>query len=101
MDKSKTFTDRRKIVRMGRFFRESIRDEFVTSCFHAGLSKGGTKMSLENHLQELSARHKKLDNALQEESKRPSSDSLKMSRMKREKLKLKEEIQSLQGDLNS
>ncbi|WP_367119612.1 YdcH family protein [Ponticaulis sp.] len=58
-------------------------------------------MSLENHLQELSARHKKIDDALQEESKRPSSDSLKMSRMKREKLKLKEEIQSLRGDLNS
>ena len=58
-------------------------------------------MSLENHLQELSARHKKIDDALQEEAKRPSSDSLKMSRMKREKLKLKEEIQSLQGDLHS
>ncbi|MAI91158.1 DUF465 domain-containing protein [Ponticaulis sp.] len=55
-------------------------------------------MSLENHLQELSARHKKIDDALKEELKRPSSDTLKMTRMKREKLKLKEEIQSLQGE---
>ncbi|MAT35146.1 MAG: DUF465 domain-containing protein [Ponticaulis sp.] len=55
-------------------------------------------MSLENHLQELSARHQKLDEALQEEQKRPSSDTLKMTRMKREKLRLKEEIKSLRGD---
>ena len=46
-------------------------------------------MSLENHLQELSARHKKIDDALKEELKRPSSDTLKMTRMKREKLKLR------------
>lgn len=56
-------------------------------------------MSLENHLQELSARHKKLDDALQEELKRPSGDTLKMTKMKREKLKLKEEIQSLRSDV--
>lgn len=52
-------------------------------------------MSLENHLQELTSRHRKLDEVLQEEQRRPSSDSLKVSRIKREKLKLKEEIASL------
>jgi hypothetical protein len=52
-------------------------------------------MSLENHLQELNSRHRKLDEVLQEEQKRPATDSLKLSRIKREKLKLKEEIQSL------
>ena len=56
-------------------------------------------MSLENHLQELSYRHRRIDNELKEELKRPASDSLKLTRMKREKLKLKEEITSLQGDL--
>ena len=52
-------------------------------------------MSLENHLQELSARHKRIDEALQEEQKRPSSDALQMSRMKREKLKLKENVDKI------
>ena len=52
-------------------------------------------MSLDNHLQELTSRHRKLDQVLQEEQKRPSTDSLKVVRLKREKLKLKEEILSL------
>ena len=54
-------------------------------------------MSLENHLQELTTRHRKLDEVLKQEQKRPSSDTLKMTRLKREKLKLKEEIQSLRS----
>ena len=53
-------------------------------------------MSLENHLQELTTRHRKLDEVLQEEQRRPSADTLKLTRIKREKLKLKEEIKSLQ-----
>lgn len=57
-------------------------------------------MSMENHLQELSARHKRLDAALQEELKRPSGDNLAMTRMKREKLKLKEEINSLRTGIS-
>ena len=72
----------------------------MTSWFHVEPTvKRSDAMSLENHLQELSARHKKIDEALQEEQRRPSSDTIKMSRMKREKLKLKEEIQSLKDNL--
>lgn len=52
-------------------------------------------MSLDNHLRELNARHRKIDETLQEEQRRPSADSLTLTRLKREKLKLKEEIQSL------
>lgn len=54
-------------------------------------------MSLENHLKELSNRHQKLDEALHEEQKRPSIDTLKITGLKREKLKLKEEIQALKN----
>jgi hypothetical protein len=57
-------------------------------------------MSLQSHLQALSARHKSLDEALQEELKRPSGDALAMTRMKREKLKLKEEINSLKTEVS-
>lgn len=56
-------------------------------------------MSLSNHLQELSARHKRIDAELQEEQRRPSADTLQLTRMKREKLKLKEEIQTLKSNL--
>lgn len=56
-------------------------------------------MSLSNHLQELSARHKRIDDELQEEQRRPSADTLQLTRMKREKLKLKEEIQTLKSNL--
>jgi Uncharacterized small protein len=52
-------------------------------------------MSLDNHLRELNSRHRKLDEVLQEEQRRPSADSLTLTKLKREKLKLKEEIQSL------
>ena len=52
-------------------------------------------MSLENHLRELTSRHRKIDEVLQEEQRRPSTDSLKLTKLKREKLKLKEEIQAL------
>ncbi len=55
-------------------------------------------MSIENHLRELTSRHRKIDEVLQEEQRRPSSDSLRMTKLKREKLKLKEEIQSLESE---
>ncbi|MFC6197918.1 DUF465 domain-containing protein [Ponticaulis profundi] len=54
-------------------------------------------MSLDNHLQQLASRHRKLDEVLQEEMKRPSADTITLSKLKREKLKLKEEIQSLRS----
>ncbi len=56
-------------------------------------------MSLENHLQELTSRHRKIDEVLQEEQRRPAADTLRLSKLKREKLKLKEEIRSLQTGL--
>lgn len=53
-------------------------------------------MSIEARIHELSSRHSKLDDALHDEQKRPGPDALHMTRLKREKLKLKEEIKTLQ-----
>jgi uncharacterized protein len=44
------------------------------------------------HLEMLQARHRELDTRIQEEERRPSPDSDKVAALKREKLKLKEEI---------
>ncbi|MEO1563753.1 MAG: DUF465 domain-containing protein [Pseudomonadota bacterium] len=54
-------------------------------------------MSIEGRLSELQRKHKALEDALAEAEKHPSSDGAKISEMKREKLKIKEEITKLQG----
>lgn len=53
-------------------------------------------MSLAAHLAELSEKHKLLERRIEEELARPGSDDLEITRMKREKLRLKEEIAKLQ-----
>jgi hypothetical protein len=54
-------------------------------------------MSLAAHLAELSEKHRLLERRIEEELARPGSDDLEITRMKREKLKLKEEIVKLQS----
>lgn len=54
-------------------------------------------MSLAAHLAELSEKHKLLERRIEEELARPGSDDLEITRLKREKLKLKEEIVKLQS----
>jgi hypothetical protein len=54
-------------------------------------------MSLAAHLAELSEKHKLLERRIEEELARPGSSDLEITRMKREKLKLKEEIVRLQS----
>jgi hypothetical protein len=54
-------------------------------------------MSLAAHLAELSEKHKHLERRIEEELARPGSSDLEITRMKREKLKLKEQIVRLQS----
>ena len=54
-------------------------------------------MSLAAHLAELSEKHKVLERRIEEELARPGSSDLEITRMKREKLKLKEQIVRLQS----
>ena len=53
-------------------------------------------MALSAHLAELSERHKVLEKKLEEAMSHPSVDTLELSQLKREKLKLKDEITRLQ-----
>lgn len=52
-------------------------------------------MSLSSHLQELRKKHQNLSDKVEAEQRSPGSDDLDISLLKKEKLKLKEEITRL------
>ncbi|MGE3142472.1 MAG: YdcH family protein [Hyphomonadaceae bacterium] len=52
-------------------------------------------MALESRIRELDARHRDLDQAIMMEARRPAMDAIRLTEMKRQKLKIKEEIESL------
>jgi hypothetical protein len=54
-------------------------------------------MTLAAHLAELSEKHRMLERRIQEEMARPGGDDVQISRWKREKLKLKDEMAKLQN----
>jgi hypothetical protein len=53
-------------------------------------------MSIQNRINELSNKHRDLDTKIQYAQKRPAINSLKLTELKREKLRLKEKISDLQ-----
>lgn len=55
-------------------------------------------MTLAGHLAELSEKHRVLELRIQEEVARPGSDDLQIGRLKKEKLRIKEEMQKLEGN---
>jgi hypothetical protein len=55
-------------------------------------------MTLAGHLAELSEKHRLLEMRIQEELARPGGDDLQISRLKKEKLRIKEEMTKLQGN---
>jgi hypothetical protein len=57
-------------------------------------------MSLNAHLTELSEKHKLLDRRIEEELSRPSTTDAEITRLKLEKLKLKDEINRLSARTN-
>lgn len=52
-------------------------------------------MSLSSHLQELRKKHHSLSEKVEEAQKSPGTDDLMISSLKKEKLKLKEQIERL------
>jgi hypothetical protein len=57
-------------------------------------------MALEARIRELGSRHQSLEEAIQDELRRPASDDLKVQELKKQKLKLKEELEALRGQLH-
>jgi len=56
-------------------------------------------MAIEQRIRELDARHRDLDVIIENEAKRPAADMMRLSAMKRQKLKIKEEIAELRQKL--
>lgn len=54
-------------------------------------------MAIDGRIRELGHRHQTLDRAIDEEMSRPLSDSIRLKELKRQKLKLKEQIEVLRG----
>ena len=54
-------------------------------------------MSIDARLRELNARHRSLEEAIEDELSHPGSDSLRLVELKRRKLRLKEEIEGIRA----
>ncbi|HWF01413.1 MAG TPA: DUF465 domain-containing protein [Caulobacteraceae bacterium] len=52
-------------------------------------------MAIEARLRELGVRHQSLERAIHDETTRPAADGAKLQELKRQKLRLKEEMESL------
>ena len=52
-------------------------------------------MSVSSHLEELQKRHHALSQQVEEAQRQPGFDDLQITRLKKEKLKIKEEIERL------
>lgn len=52
-------------------------------------------MSLNGRISELSAKHRTLDEKISDEQKRPAADGLVLKDLKRQKLKVKEQLRHL------
>jgi hypothetical protein len=57
-------------------------------------------MAIEQRLRELDTRHRDLDIIIKNEAQRPSVDPARLTAMKRQKLKLKEEIETIRQRLD-
>jgi hypothetical protein len=54
-------------------------------------------MAIEARLRELGMKHQTLERAIQDEVGRPASDAVRVRELKRQKLRLKEEMESLRA----
>ena len=54
-------------------------------------------MAIEARIRELGVRHQSLDRAIHEETSRPAVDEVRLKELKRQKLHLKEEMETLKA----
>jgi len=57
-------------------------------------------MALEARIRELGARHETLEREIQDEMNRPASDDIRLKELKRQKLRLKEEMETLRRQVH-
>lgn len=52
-------------------------------------------MSVNDHIEGLKAKHRALETAIEEENNRPRPDDLEITRLKKQKLVIKDELETL------
>ena len=57
-------------------------------------------MAVEARIRELGNRHQTLERAIEDELSRPAADDARLRELKRQKLKLKEEMETLKGRIH-
>jgi hypothetical protein len=57
-------------------------------------------MAIEARLRELGVKHQTLDRAIHDETSRPAADAVKVRELKRQKLRLKEQIEVLRSRIH-
>jgi len=57
-------------------------------------------MALEGHIQELSDKHKKLDQLIHDEMNHPDWDESRVAALKKEKLRIKDELERLRSSVH-
>ena len=57
-------------------------------------------MEVEARIRELGSRHQSLEQAIQDELRRPAADDIRLQELKRQKLRLKEEMEALRGHIH-
>lgn len=76
--------------------RSNSSDKINELCLHCFIgSERRTKLSITSHIQNLKQKHEKLSSEVEQAYKSPASDELYISQLKKEKLRLKEEISRL------
>jgi hypothetical protein len=61
--------------------------------------QGELGMSISSHVQELKKKHKSLSSAVEHAQQAPSSNTLRIMELKKQKLRLKEEITRLDAEI--
>jgi hypothetical protein len=57
-------------------------------------------MAMQGHVQELSEKHKKLEEAIEIEMAHPDWDEVRVSALKKEKLRIKDELERLRASVH-
>jgi hypothetical protein len=57
-------------------------------------------MAIEARIRELGARHQTLEREIVDEMSRPAADAMRLTELKRQKLRLKEELETLKKQIH-
>lgn len=57
-------------------------------------------MALQGHIEELSEKHKKLEELIEDEMTHPDWNEYRIAALKKQKLRLKDEIEKLRSDVH-